>query len=50
MYWMSSKWDGIYMCRISHSCSGVFCICIICKYSEIFAGVGILVIFIGYAY
>ncbi len=50
MYWMSSKWEGIYMCRINHGCSGVFCICIICKYGEISAGVGILVMFPGYAY
>jgi hypothetical protein len=28
----------------------VFCICIICKYGEISAGVGILMIFLGYAY
>ena len=47
---MSSKWDGIYMCRISHDCRGMFCICIICRYGEISAGVGILVIFPGYAY
>ena len=50
MYWMSSKWEGIYMCRISHGCSGAFCICMICRYGEILAGVGILVIFPGYAY
>ena len=47
---MSSKWDGIYMCRINHGYRGVFCICIICKYGEISAGVGILMIFLGYAY
>ena len=50
MYWVSSKWEGIYICRISHGCSGVFCICMICKYGEISAGVGILVIFLGYTY
>ena len=38
------------MCMINHGCSGVFCICIICRYGEISAGVGILVIFPGYAY
>ena len=47
---MSSKWDGIYMCRISHGCRGVFRICIICKYGEISVGVGILVMFPRYAY
>ena len=50
MYCMSFTWDGIYICRISHGRRGVFCICIICKYGEISAGVGILVIFPGYAY
>ena len=50
MCWMSSKWDGIYMCRISHGCRGVFCICIICRYGEISVGVGIFVMFLGYAY
>ena len=38
------------MCRINHGCRGVFSICIICKYGEISAGVGILLIFLGYAY
>ena len=38
------------MCKISHGCSGVFCICIICRYGEISVGVGILVMLPGYAY
>jgi hypothetical protein len=50
MYCMSSKWEGIYMCRINHGCSGVFSIFMICRYGEISTGVGILVIFPGYAY
>ena len=38
------------MCRISQGCSGVICICIICRYGEFSTGVGILVRFLGYAY
>ena len=47
---MSSTCVGIYMCIISHGCRGWFLIVIICKYGEISAGVGILVMFPGYAY
>ncbi len=38
------------MCMISQGISGWLFILIICKYGEIFAGVGILVIFPGNAY
>ncbi len=47
---MSSWCVGIYMCMISQGISGWLFILIICKYGEIFAGVGILVIFPGNAY
>ena len=50
MYWMSSKWEGIYMWIISQGCRGAFFICIICRYGDISAGVGILVMLPGYAY
>ena len=50
MYLKSSICVGMYMCIISQGCSGWFCIVIICKYGEISAGVGILVMFPGYAY
>ena len=50
MYLISSICVGMYMCIISQGCNGWFCIVIICKYGEISAGVGILVIFPGYAY
>ena len=39
---MSSTCDGMYICIISHDCSGWFFISIICKYGEISVGVGIL--------
>ena len=42
--------DGMYICIISHGCSGWFLISIICRYREIFAGVGIFEMFPGYAY
>ena len=47
---ISSSWDGIYMCIISHDCSGWLFISIICRYGDISAGVGIFVMFPGYAY
>ena len=47
---VSSKCVGIYMCMISHGVSGWLFILIICRYGEIFAGVGILVTFPGNAY
>ena len=50
MRWVSSTCVGIYKCIINHGRSGWLFIFIICKYGEIFAGVGILVIFPGDAY
>ena len=47
---MSCKCVGIYMCMISQGMSGWLFILIICRYGEIFTGVGILVIFPGNAY
>ena len=47
---MSSMCVGMYMCIISQGCNGWFCIVIICKYGEISARVGILVIFPEYVY
>ena len=38
------------MCIINHGCRGWFFISIICRYSEISAGVEILVMFPGYVY
>ena len=35
---------------ISHGCNGWFFIWMICKYGEMFIGVGIFVILLGYAY
>ena len=46
---MSSACVGIYIYIISHDCNGWFFIVIICRYGEISAGVGIFVIFPGYA-
>ena len=46
---MSSLCVGIYICIINHDCKGWFFIVIICRYGEISAGVGILVILPGYA-
>ena len=46
----SSKCVGIYICMINHRVSGWLFICIICRYGEILAGVGILVTFFGNAY
>jgi hypothetical protein len=45
-----SKCVGIYMCIINQGMSGRLFIFIICKYGEIFVGVGILVTFPGNAY
>ena len=47
---MSSKCVGIYMCMISQGICGWFFIFIICRYGEMFAGVGILVTFPRNAY
>ena len=47
---VSSRCVGIYMCMISQGVSGWLFIFIICRYGEMFAGVGILVIFPGNAY
>ena len=47
---VSSKCVGIYTCIISQGISGWLFIFIICRYGEIFAGVGILVTFSGCAY
>ena len=47
---MSSVCDGMYICIISHDCSGWFFNSIICRYGEISAGVVILEMFPGYAY
>ena len=44
------KCVDIYMCIINHSSEGWLLILIICKYGEIFAGVGNLVIFSRNAY
>ena len=49
MYLISSICVGIYMCIISQGCKGWFFMVIICRYGEISAGVGILVMFPGYA-
>ena len=40
----------MYICIISHSCSGLFLICIICRYGDMFAGDGIFVMCPGNAY
>ena len=40
----------IYMCMINHGMSGWLFIFIICKYGEMFVGVGILVTFPAAAY
>ena len=50
MVLMSSSCDGMYICIISHGCSGWFLISIICRYGEISAGVGIFEMFPEYAY
>ena len=47
---MSSTCVGIYICIISHGISGWLFIFIICRYGEIFTGVGILVTFPGNEY
>ena len=47
---MSSGCVGIYMCMSSQGLNGWLLIFIICRYGEISAGVGILVIFPGNAY
>ena len=47
---MSSKCVGIYMCIINHGCCRWLLIFIICRYGEMFVGVGILVILQGKAY
>jgi len=47
---MSSRCVGIYKCMINHGNNGWLFIFIICRYGEMFAGVGILVIFPGKAY
>ena len=47
---MSSLCEGMYKCRISHGCSGWFFTCMICKYGEMFAREGILVMFPKNAY
>ena len=38
------------MCIISHGCSGLFFICIVCRYGDMIAGDGIFVMFPGNAY
>jgi hypothetical protein len=48
MYGVSLTCDGIL--KSKNGCNGEFFILIICKYGEIIAGVGIFVIFPGYAY
>jgi len=50
MRWVSSKCVGIYMCMVSHSNNGWLFIFIICRYGEMFDGVGILVTFPRNAY
>ena len=50
MRWVSSMCVGIYMCMINHGRSGWLFIFIICKYGDMFAGVGILVTFPVNAY
>ena len=47
---VSSKCVGIYMYTISHGIEEWLFILIICKYGEMFVGVGILVTFPGNAY
>ena len=47
---MSSKCVGIYMWMINQGSSGWLFILIICRYGEIFAGVGIFVTFPRNAY
>ena len=47
---VSSKYVGMYMCTICHDNDGWLFIFIICKYGEMFAGVGILVTFPRNAY
>lgn len=49
MYLVSSGCVGIYMFINSHGCKGWFFILIICRYGDMFAGVGILIMFPGYA-
>ena len=46
----SSMCVGIYMCIINYGVNGWFFIMVICKYGDISAGVGIFVMFPGYAY
>ena len=47
---ISSIWKGMYRCITNHGCSGWFFICMICKYGEMFAGDGILLMFPGKVY
>ena len=47
---ISSMWEGMYRCITNHGCSGWFFICMICKYGEMFAGDGILLMFPGKVY
>ena len=47
---MSSVCEGIYMCIINQGWRGWLFISNICKYGDILAGVGILVMFPGCAY
>ena len=47
---VSSKCVGIYMYIISHGGSGWSFIFIICRYGEMFVGLGILVTFTGKTY
>ena len=50
MRYTFSRCVDIYMCMISQGISGWLFNLIICRYGEIFTGVGILVIFLGNAY
>lgn len=50
MRWISSRCVGMYMWMISQGSSGWLFIRIICRYGEMFDGVGILVMLPGKAY
>ena len=46
----SSLSDGMYRCIISQDCKGWFLMCIICRYGNMFIGVGIFFMLLGNAY
>ena len=46
----SSMCEGMYRCIINHDCIGWFFMCMICRYGEMFVGVGIFVMFPRNAY